>query len=286
MNIQNRIKQHSLAVYFVLAYGITWILSIAAASSILPSAVAGLSAVVLHYGPTIAAIIIAGYIGGRAGIGKLLSGLRQWRVGLGWYLFVLLYGLVTLLIAVAVDMLLGGPAPTFFRADVIPPNVSPIMAFVPVFIGVLFQAGLAEEIGWRGFALPRLQGRYSALTSSLILGVLWALWHYHPYNWPLIAPVVPWHFIAVMCMTIIWTWVYNNTNGSLLLIVLFHTASNTSDWIVPVGLAGGAAGINRASLILIALRALTAILLVVIFGAERLSRSQRPVPNVSPQHDI
>lgn len=183
-------------------------------------------------------------------------------------------------------MLLGGAAPTFFSALGVPANVSPIVLLVPVFIGVLFQAGLAEEIGWRGFALPRLQGRHNALISSLILGVLWALWHYHPLNWSLIGPVLPLHFAAVVCMTVIVTWVYNNTSGSLLLAVLFHTASNTSDWIVPVGLAGGAATISRASIILIIVRVLTAILLVVIFGADRLSRSQEPVPSVSPQQDM
>lgn len=286
MNSQNLIKRHPLIAYFVFAYGFTWILSIIYTQKNFPALVTGLSGVVLHYGPALAAILIAGYIGGRAAVGKLLSGLRAWRVGLGWYLFVLLFPLATLLIAVGVDVLLGGTAPTFFSAQGISANGNPIVMLVPVFIAVLFQAGLAEEIGWRGFALPRLQGRYNALTSSLILGVLWAIWHYHPMNWELIGPVIPWHFIAVMGVTVIMTWVYNNTNGSLLLAVLFHTASNASDWIVPVGLTGGAAGISRASFILIMLRLLTAILLVVIFGAERLSRNQQPVPGVSLQQGI
>lgn len=286
MNSQNWIKNHPLIAYFVFAYGFTWILSIIATQKGFPALITGLSAVVLHYGPALAAIIIAGYLGGGAGIGKLLSGLRQWRVGLGWYLFVLLYPLAVQLVAVGVDMLLGGTAPTFFSAQDVPGNTNSILMIVPVFIAILFQAGFAEEIGWRGFALPRLQAHYNALTSSLILGVLWALWHYHPVNWPIIAPIAPWHFIAVMCMTVILTWVYNNTNGSLLLVVLFHTASNTSDWIVPIGLVGSTASISQASLISIILRALTVILLVVIFGAERLSRTQRPEPNVSLRQGI
>jgi membrane protease YdiL (CAAX protease family) len=278
-------KRYPLAAYFLLAYSITWILSFVAIQKGLPSAVTGLSAVLLHYGPALAAILVAGVIAGRAGIGKLLSGLRQWRVGWKWYAFILLYPVAVRLVAVGVDMLLGGSAPIFFSAGGIPSATSPLLLILPIFIAILFQAGLAEEIGWRGFALPRLQTKYNALVSSLILGVLWAPWHYHPANWPLLAPILPWHFLGVVCFTVLLTWVYNNTNGSLLLAVLFHTASNTSDWIVPVGLAGSPDGISRAAVIYLVLSVLVVIALVRVFGAERLSRHPQPVSSFPLQQE-
>jgi len=264
----------ALAFYFVLAYIITWGLSWIAVSGQSPSPLVNLSSLLLHYGPALAAIIVAAAVGGRRGIGQLLGKLRQWRVGVGWYVFVLLFPLLTRLLAVGIDLLLGGTAPTFFSAKGIPEGANPILLIVPVFIAVLFQAGLAEEIGWRGFALPRLQTRYNALVSSLILGVLWAIWHFHPQNWPTLAPVAGWYALSVIAFSIVLTWVYNNTGGSLLLVVLLHTASNTADWIVPI--VPSLDGMSRAGLLQLAINILVAVALIAIFGAQRLSR--KPLP--------
>lgn len=271
-------KRNSLVAYFVLAYGITWILSIMATKGLLPfqlpTAIRTLGSILLHYGPALAAIIVAGIVGGRAGVRELLSRFREWRVGVNWYLFVLLYPTIARLIAVGLNVLLGGTLPAFFRARGIPEG-NPVVLFMPVFVGVLFQAGIAEEIGWRGFALPRLQTRYSALTSSLILGVLWALWHFHPQSWSDLAPIAFWYILGVLSLTVILTWVYNNTRGSLLVAVLFHTASNTADWIVPI--ASFITGVSdvRAFVLLHVLNLIVAIALIVVFGRANLSRSSK-----------
>ena len=102
-----------------------------------------------------------------------------------------------------------------------------LVLWLPVmFIGQIPSSPLLEEAGWRGFALPVLQGRLSAITSSLILGLAWGAWHL-----PLIVsysdPVLG-YFLLIVANTILITWVFNNTGGSLLLAMLFHASLNVS----------------------------------------------------------
>jgi membrane protease YdiL (CAAX protease family) len=201
------------------------------------------ASILLHYGPALAAIVVAGAAGGRRGIGRLLRPLGHWRVGVGWYVFVLLFPLGVRLAATGLNLLLGGSPPSFFAAGAesgVPAGVHPLLLLVPVFLGVFLQAGIAEEIGWRGFALPRLQARFGALTSSLILGLLWAVWHFDPQRGPALLERGVLYPLAVLAMTVLMTWVYNSTGGSLLLVVLYHTASNVSDWIAPTANLAGA----------------------------------------------
>ena len=272
----NWMKRHSLVMYFIMAYGITWILSILATEGLppfqLPATIIVFSTIVLHYGPSLAAIIITGIVDGKSGIRGLLGRFREWRVGVHWYLFVLLFPTILRLIAVGLDVLLGGVLPKFASADIAPEGIHPLLLPVLVVVGVLFQAGIAEEIGWRGYALPKLQTRSNALVSSLILGFVWGLWHFHPQSWSILAPIGFWYMFLVIPLTIIFTWVYNNTKGSLLIAVLFHTASNTADWLVPItpGLTS-ASGIIPFILSGVLLW-IVAIIVVISFGSARLSR--------------
>ena len=265
-----------LVLFFALAYGITWLFSALATPGLLPlelpAVVRGLGAVLCHFGPSLAAMLVSAASGGRTALRQLLSQLGRWRVGAGWYAFVLLYPLAARLLAAGLDVLLGGTAPLPFRAGSVPAG-NPLLLLVPVFAGVLLQAGLAEEIGWRGFALPRLQARYSALISSLILGILWAGWHFHPLNWPLMRPVAPWYVLGTLPFTILFTWVYNSSGGSLLLAVLFHTASNVSDWILPIVPFLSSTGSGRAYGLLILINTLLAATVVIACGPQHLARS-------------
>jgi len=181
------IRRYPLAVFFVLAYAISWGLSLFAARGALPFAVppilALLGGLLYHFGPALAGIIVAAALAGRGGVRGLLRPLGQWRVGIGWYLFIVLYPLALRLAAVSLGRLFGGPAPVFFDSRSLGlPAASPLLLALPIFVSTLILTGIAEEIGWRGFALPRLQGRFSALVASLILAALWAPWHYNPLN--------------------------------------------------------------------------------------------------------
>ena len=96
---------------------------------------------------------------------------------------------------------------------------------------------LGEEIGWRAYALPRLQTRFSPFTSSLILGVIWAFWHL-PLFWMTgnfhRQLSVSWFLLQVLGSTFLYTWMFNRTNGSLLIALLFHTSSNAAVGLLPV----------------------------------------------------
>ncbi len=206
----------------------------------------------------------------------LLAGLGKWRVGLPWYLVALLLPALVRLAAVSLDVLSGGSWPEFFHANAVPPG-NPFVLIVPVFLAVFFQAGLAEEIGWRGYALPQLQTRYSALTASLILGILHAPWHFRPESMSILAPVIVPFWLLVIAMSIIWTWLYNNTQRSLFLAVLFHTASDVSDWIVPTLPGLTAATSSKPFIILAGLMWVVAVGIILFFGPRSFVRKpQQP----------
>ena len=154
-----------------------------------------------------------------------------WRVSILWYAFVLLYPVVLSLATTSLYVLFGGQAPDFadppvLRVYPLPPEllkVGPLVLLPFVFlITLLISSPMGEEIGWRGYALPRLQANRSALTASVILGLLWGLWHL-PRDLAL-GQFSFWSLLGIVAVAILFTWVYNNTGGSLLLALLFHTS--------------------------------------------------------------
>jgi membrane protease YdiL (CAAX protease family) len=208
--IRTIIKRHPLATFFVLAYAFAWSLSPLTDLSI----VFGLLAL---FGPAAAATIVAASADGRAGVRALLGSLAIWRVGLRWYVVALGLPALLSLVVAGLSIALGAPAAVRFS------ELSPLTA-------TLFFMVIGEELGWRGYALPRLQARYGALGASLILGLLWAGWHlpnqfisgleYYGYGFGAFT-------LYVAAMTVLFTWLANQTRGSLLLAWLFHGAINT-----------------------------------------------------------
>jgi membrane protease YdiL (CAAX protease family) len=138
----------------------------------------------------------------------------------------------------------------------------------------LWGPGLFEEIGWRGFALPYLQQRYSALTSSLIIGLVWALWHVPffvgaiPFPWEDLVFFVP---LVIVC-SIIFTWVYNTTDGSLLAVILLHGAINSEQHLSGWHMLPDTA---KTQILVDLPFVFIAVFLVWWFGTSNLSRSQR-----------
>jgi membrane protease YdiL (CAAX protease family) len=268
-------KNHPLVTYFSLAYALTFGLSALATPGLLPltlpDGIRPIAQALAHYGPLASALLVALIAGGPAELKNVLRPLGEWRVNVRWYLFIVIYPLAAHLGAACLDFWLGGSPPTYFNLHGVDLSASPLLLLPLVFIAVLFQAGLAEEIGWRGFALPRLQARFGALTSALILGALWAPWHYHPAQWEAIRPILGWHLLAVLAMSVLMTWVYNHTRGSLLIAVLFHTCLNTAEWIIPV-MPGPDEAAPGAFALLVLLNVLVAGAVVVLCGPQQLRR--------------
>ena len=178
----------------------------------------------IFLGPTLAAFIMTGITEGRAGIRRLLRRIVLWQVGLRWYLFAFIG--VSLVITLGF-ILVGGLASLQFLGS------GYVLTYLVTFIIVLIIGGpLGEEIGWRGFALPRMQPLHGPLVGSIILGLLWGLWHLPEFMVPTWAessggssPLAIVKFcIFAIAVTIVLTWVFNNTKGSVLMAVLVHAS--------------------------------------------------------------
>ncbi|MEI7643710.1 MAG: type II CAAX endopeptidase family protein [Chloroflexales bacterium] len=176
----------------------------------------------------------------RLGVRTLLHTLTAWRVSPIWYGAALLLPVIISAAGIALMALLGQPLPTF-------PRTEPVRALLPLlvttFVATLLYGGpLGEEAGWRGFALPRLQARHSPLVASLLLSVVWGLWHvplhlqgvYHGI-FPDGLPGILLRIVTTIPTTVLFTWCFNRTRSNLWLVVLLHTAvNNTAGFWLPV----------------------------------------------------
>jgi membrane protease YdiL (CAAX protease family) len=222
-------------------------------------------------------MIVTAGMAGDAGLRKLIRPLGCWRVAWYWYLLIAAYPIILHLAAAGIGVALGARAPIFFDSTNtgLPPG-NPLVTGMVVFVATFVLTGLAEEIGWRGFALPMLQGRFSPLVASLILGALWAPWHYNPLNFPAIRSVLPWHIASVFAMTILLTFLYNSTRGNLWMCVLFHTSANWAAWLLPTSPIGGVD--VRIAAAQTVLQLAVAVAVVLFFGVRRLAvRGAQPV---------
>ena len=219
MALIQTLKRHALLTYFVLVYVLTlacWIpLAISKSTASFPFLVLYVLANIM---PSLVGILLTALFSGKSGIGELFRRLGQVRVPLTWYAVVLLLVPVLLFVAIGVHMLLGGAMIAYAWSG-----------FLSMLILSGFGAGLGEELGWRGFALPQLLARQQAFAASLLLGVLWGLWHLPEALAMGTSPVSFILFVLELTAdAVLFTWVYNNTKGSLFLMVLFHAAVTTT----------------------------------------------------------
>jgi len=221
------LDKHPVWVFYVLTFAVSWGVWIPLgfvyrASTRLPAWVVIL-ATITGTAPALVSIILTGLTDGIAGIKRLFRQLLKWRFGWKWYSVVILAPAGVYLAALGIYLLLGGSTPEIIWAKA----VLVLLAFVTT-----LPVTLAEELGWRGYALPRLLTRHNALISSVLVGVLWAGWHLVGYLIPnpLVKSDTPlfFFFINTVAFSILITWVYNNTGGSLLGSVLFHASMNTT----------------------------------------------------------
>jgi membrane protease YdiL (CAAX protease family) len=167
-----------------------------------------------------------------------------------------------------------------------PPNLPAMIGALPTVLALsvymFIQVGIGEEIGWRGYALPKLQSGYSALVSSVILGGIWVLWHlplfFNPTSGYSNTPF--WAFlIFILPVSILITWIFNSTGGSTLMIMILHAMLNAS--IGPLWRAtpeySTAVSNTDVYLLQAAVLWVGAIVVVLVYGASNLSRKPRQV---------
>jgi len=233
---------------------------------------------VAAYSASLAGVILTAIVSGKGGLREMSGRLLIWRVGIGWWVFAFF--------AVA-PMYLGGMVLGYLLigSSLDLSHVPPLYMFIPAFIMKFFlDAGLGEELGWRGFLLPRLQARHNALVSSIIVGIGWGLWHLPlfmlegqspTYEFGQTYGVVPallgFTIFFLIPWSILFTWLYNNTKGSLLLAFVFHSSQA---WFVlfldPDNLFGPYLGYTI-------IMAVTAIVVVLISGPKNLSRKHERI---------
>lgn len=256
---QGWFRQHPVVVFFVLAFAFTWAIEI----PMLAFQVAPLQFVV-GWMPGLAAILVVGVLDGRGGIRTLLQRLLIWRVGFRWYALAVFGFLAVWFVPQALNPMFGG-------AGLHAPELS--LTLLVGFVAVLFLRMVlsSEELAWSGFALPRLQARHGALVASLILGVIWAVWHLPLFFTPGSQRDMGFGlFLAgTVCTRIILTWLFNSTHGSVLLCTILHQSINTwTDILAPLVPSTDQA-INQW--LGLGLNSLLVGVLVVIFGAARLA---------------
>jgi membrane protease YdiL (CAAX protease family) len=224
---QKIIQKNPLLSYFFISYAFSWITLIPYILGTWGVLEGDFSSVfALHtFGPAVAAYSVTRLTEGKTGLQELWSKVKSVKVGLRWYLFVLVGIPVLYLLGVVVQPGKLESFQGFYRGFII----FYLINFIIVF---LLGGPLGEEIGWRGFALPRMQPRYGPLKGSLMLGVLWAFWHLAdfltPYHGSFLSSF-PVYFLLVVSLSVIFTWLFNNTKGSVFMAILAHTSVNTPE---------------------------------------------------------
>lgn len=271
-----------LRLFFLLAYAFSWIFwipqALAAHGIAIPTGAAAFLSGPFNpapFGPLVAALLLTFLTGGWKGIIGLLKRGVDFRFKKIWLLPILL---LPPLIFTGAILLSVSTGTTPLDSSVLSTPIAAIVA--PVMI--LLTAGpLQEEFGWRGYALPRLQRRFTALVSSLILGVLWWLWHlplvfipdkFMVSRLPLFAALM----VEIVLVTILFTWIYNNTGGSILAAMLFHTFMNWSIWVALPTMKVNLSVIGFTILLL----AMVVALVLGLWGPKRLSRQDLELSGV------
>ena len=236
MNILGFIKRHAVWTYFALTYAISF-----GALLFVVGGPAGISAenttapfmalyVATIIGPPLAGILLTGLIYGRAWFREFGSGLVRWRVGAQWWAAALLIGPLSLILALSALSF----SPLAVTTGISSTN-SKLALVAFALVGGLMN-GVLEEIGWTGFAVPKLTPRYGVYATGLSVGILWGVWHLpsNSLGTAAAADTVPTAlYIAALCFTflppfrVLMVWVYEHTQ-SLLVGILMHASIDSA----------------------------------------------------------
>ncbi|SFR30360.1 CPBP family intramembrane glutamic endopeptidase [Halorubrum sodomense] len=253
-----------VAAFAAFAIGLSWTAWVGTYSVVAPRSGLGLVGGALGaFGPAAAGAIVTRLRG--ESVRSWLTATLDWRRKLRWY------GLALAVPAVAT---VGVAAVVFALADV--PDAASIARLAPLFgvnliLATLFTGG-NEELGWRGFALPRLQRRYSALTAALVVGAIWAVWHAPMFAFGVyrLSPVL--YAASVCCFSVVLTWYYNASDGCVPGAMLLHGTLNAAVNIPGQAVGGVDALPIPYAAVLTGVFAVVAGLIVARYGAETLAR--------------
>jgi len=238
--LRQAMLRHPLFSFFFMAYAFSWIMTIPAILAewgFLPAPLFNLFFVIKAFaGPFVAGAIMVNLTEGKAGTRRFWRRFVQVRAGWQWYLMILLGIPALFLLGIVIQ---PGTLASFQGFPHNSPVYYLITYLITFVITFLFGGPLAEEPGWRGFALPRLQPRYGPLLGALLLGVVWAFWHLPDFltraqgggpgtGWGAFFTNLPIFVVMVVAICVVMTWFFNHTRGSLFIMILLHASINTA----------------------------------------------------------
>jgi membrane protease YdiL (CAAX protease family) len=267
------LKRHSLVLGIVLMFLFTWPLDLVN-TGIVKLNIPFIVLLFLGWGFGIASVLMTGLTLGKEAVFTLMKRYFQWHVNWKWYLAALFLEPLLIIVGVYGNVLVTGVAPDFsgiMAYKIFGKDATLWFFVVPFFLTDLIANG--EEMGWRGYVLPRLQAKYSALTSALLVGVIWGFWHLLKYltHWNTLLFVLS--MIHAIAFSVTLAWLYNNTRGSLLLTAMMHASSNTAGLFFPM--ANTALSENLGAYAgWVLLEVIAAVIVVISAGPEHLSRTE------------
>lgn len=223
------------------------------------------------YGPFLTGVLVTAIADGRSGLKTYFGRIVRWRVGIQWYVAALLIPPVLRLSAVLLNVLAGAPVPTSIQWP----------AWIDVFMEAFLFISLGEEPGFRGFALPRLLEGRSALAASLILGVLHAIWHIPLFIFGSDSPII---IPIIISGAVLNTWLFNKTNGSVLLTMLLHTSVHIMTYIFNPMFSGADA--DRSLIMLAVAYVAMAVLLPILTGKELGRKPEAPMDSMAVNQPV
>ena len=270
------VQKYPLVTFFVLVFALTWsfmVVDALGSQNILPFRLPIPLLIVMGYMPTLAAVIVTGLTKGKVGMRALFGKLLIARVGIKWYAFAIFgYGVMSIA-AILLSNLLGGSPASPVLSEEMSHSSAPLAMIINIAM-LYIVLGLinGEELAWRGFALPRLQAKYNALTSSIILGVMWGLFHLPLFFTVTGSSQADMSFlpflVSIIILSVLFTWMYNNTRGSVLMAYLLHAATNTWTRVFAIDHSVS----PHVSQALTAITTLIVVIVLITTGAENLSR--------------
>ena len=259
----------SLLTFFALAFAWSWACWwLAPALEVDTPVLATALSLTGGFGPSLAALAVVTYWNGTAGLRRWLKRRLQWRVGWRWVMLAFFFPVALMGFAAAVHVALGGTLPAS-------PAAGHMERAVANF-GLIFLVGgpLGEEFGWRGYAQPALQKRWGWRFASLFLGGVWAIWHlplfYSTGTAQSSLPMGP-YTVSVIASSVLFAWLFKRSQGSIISVLVLHTAVNALPMLVPVMVQPDGANL-RPFQIVVGFQVLVAIMLLV-FG-NRLFKTQ------------
>ncbi len=257
------LKQYQISIFFVLTFIISWF-----------PWYTGRAAEVLAIGPSLAAFILVLAIGGKKGLIDLLRPFGRWRARVGLWGIAIFGTAILFFVGLGLHLLLGGNTPPFIM---IKEELNLIPLFLVLVVLMPWNGPVGEEFGWRGFALPRLQSKYSPLIASLVIGTVWGVWHLPTFFAEqgvlsaLAATMgmvflVP-YTLGTIANTVFMTWLFNKTKASALIAgIVWHAGL---DFWAPIILSDGSlvAAQEGTSLPALPLPLYLAVVAVLVIGA-------------------